>query len=56
MKSYTYEEILFILEERGYIVETTIERMMIIEEEMTGVAPDWLDTAPEWIVKKCLGV
>lgn len=56
MKNYTYEEILYILEERGCIVETTIERMMIIVEEQTGTAPNWNDNAPEWIIKKCLGV
>lgn len=53
MKSYTYEEILYILEERGLLVETTLGRFMDQVYEDTGVYPNWSDKAPEWIVNFC---
>lgn len=53
MKSYTYEEILYIFEERGLLVETALGRFMDQVYEDTGVYPDWSDKAPEWIVNFC---
>ena len=53
MKRYTYQEILYILEERGLLVETTLARFMDQVEEDTGVYPDWNDYAPDWIINFC---
>lgn len=53
MKRYTYEEILFIFEERGLLVETALDRFMEQVEKDTGVYPDWNDYAPDWIINFC---
>lgn len=53
MKRYTYNEILYILEERGLLVETTLGHFMDQVEEDTGVFPGWDDYAPDWVVNFC---
>lgn len=53
----TFHELVDILVERGddnaYI---TIEKMMNIIENETGVLQAWSATAPKWVVKKILNI
>lgn len=52
----TYQELVNIMVEHdaanAYI---TIERMMDMVEEETGVSQAWSYTAPEWVVRNCIG-
>lgn len=56
MKSYTYTALVSILERQGAnLAEVAVGRMMDIVAEETGRWPSWGDTAPEWVVRNCLG-
>lgn len=55
-EKYTYRYLVDRMESKGNnLAEVAVGRMMDMVAEETGVYPDWGDTAPDWVVKNCLG-
>ena len=55
-KNYTFNDLEEIMRDHGHnLADVAIGRMMCIIEEETGSFPSWNETAPEWVVKNCIG-
>ena len=56
MKNYTFSQLVNQMERLGNnLADVAVGRMMDVIFEETGKYPNWNDTAPEWVVKNCLG-
>ncbi len=56
MENYTYRKLVEHMEKMGCnLADVAVCRMMEIVEEQNGDFPSWNDTAPEWVVKTCIG-